>query len=311
MPADPAADLLLITSASGKQASTLLPLLSGWKNLRLAVKSSASKERLQQQHPHAEVIQTDLYSPSNCASLLKGVNVVIHVGPSYHPHEAALGKMMIDAAVTEYQNGQGTLRHFILSSVLNSQLSKMMNHDCKKEVEEYIMESGLPYTILQPSTMMDNIPIGMLAQQESPVFKAAWSTDLKFSMLALKDLAAVMKTVLEEREKHFYAQYPLTSTNTPLTFGDAMSVISKKLGKEVKIEHLQYKDAVNGLLIRLYGTTEGVDPRSKDAAQRMVLFYDNRGLIGNSNVLEWVLGRKALQFDEWVQRKLEENKKTS
>lgn len=102
--------------------------------------------------------------------LMKDVSVVIHIGPSYHPYEADIGRMMIDAA---YTSSPGTLKHFILPSLLNSQLSKMLNHACKKEVGEYIMESGLPCTILQPATFMDDIPLAMLAQQGQPVFPAA------------------------------------------------------------------------------------------------------------------------------------------
>jgi uncharacterized protein YbjT (DUF2867 family) len=308
MPANPSKDLLLITSATGKQASTLLPLLSEWKHLRLAVKSESSANKLRQQYPHAEVTQTDLYSPSNCASLLKDVNVVIHIGPSYHPHETEIGRMMIDAASNSYSHGNGPFKHFILSSVLNSQFSKMLNHDCKKEVEEWIMESGIPYTILQPSTFMDNIPVVVLAAQEKPVFPAMWNTDIPFSMIALRDLAAVFKAVLYQRGKHFYAQYPLTSTHVPITFAEAVNTISEKIGKEVKIEKMEYKDAVEALLKRLYGSNEGVDQRSRDAAQRMILFYGNRGLVGNSNVLEWVLGREATQFGEWVESKVEEGR---
>jgi uncharacterized protein YbjT (DUF2867 family) len=308
MPANPSKDLLLITSATGKQASTLLPLLSEWKHLRLAVKSESSANKLRQQYPHAEVTQTDLYSPSNCASLLKDVNVVIHIGPSYHPHETEIGRMMIDAASTSYSHGNGPFKHFIFSSVLNSQFSKMLNHDCKKEVEEWIMESGIPYTILQPSTFMDNIPVAVLAAQEKPVFPAMWNTDIPFSMIALRDLAEVFKAVLYQREKHFYAQYPLTSTHVPITFAEAVNTISEKIGKEIKIEKMEYKDAVEALLKRLYGSNEGVDQRSRDAAQRMILFYDNRGLVGNSNVLEWVLGREATQFGEWVESKVEEGR---
>jgi uncharacterized protein YbjT (DUF2867 family) len=308
MPADPSKDLLLITSATGKQASTLLPLLSEWKNLRLAVKSKSSTNKLREQYPHAQVIQTDLYSPSNCFSLLQDVSVAIHIGPSYHPHETEIGKMMIDAAAVSYSHGTGPFKHFILSSVLNSQFSKMLNHDCKKEVEEWIMESGIPYTILQPSTFMDNIPVAMLAGQEKPVFPAMWNTDIPFSMIALKDLVEVFKTILYQREMHFYAQYPLTSTHTPITFAEAINTISEKIGKEVKIEKREYKDAVEALLKRLYGSNEGVDQRSKDAAQRMILFYDNRGLVGNSNVLEWVLGKEATQFGEWVESKVEEGR---
>ncbi|KAF2245471.1 NAD(P)-binding protein [Trematosphaeria pertusa] len=306
MPADPSNDLLLLTCASGKQATALLPLLSQWKRLRLAVKSSSSKERLQQQYPHAEVIQTDLYSPTNTAALMGGVNVVIHIGPSYHPHETEIGYMMIDAAVQEYGSGKGGLNHFILSSVLNTQFRKMMNHDCKRYIEEYIMESGLPYTILQPSTFMDNTPLPMLMSQEQPVFRSAWSTDVKFSWVALRDLAAVMHTMLIEREKHFYAQYPLVSTHSTLSFGEAMGIISKKIGKEIKVEVAEFREGVDNTLVRVYGTSEGIDQRSRDAAQRMILFYDNRGLIGNSNVLEWVIGRKATQFDEWVDGKVGE-----
>jgi hypothetical protein len=98
MPADPSTDTLLITSAGGRQAGALLPLLKEWKNLRLAVHTEASRERLQRSYPHAQVIATELYSHANCVSLVKDVTVVIHIGPSYHPHEGQIGKMMVDAA---------------------------------------------------------------------------------------------------------------------------------------------------------------------------------------------------------------------
>ncbi|KAL1599824.1 hypothetical protein SLS60_007629 [Paraconiothyrium brasiliense] len=200
------------------------------------------------------------------------------------------------------------MKHFILSSVLHTQLDKMLNHSCKRGVEERLIESGLPYTILQPTTFMDNLPIGMFAKQEQPVFPAAWSTDTKFSWIATRDLAAAMHTVLVGREKHFYAQYPLVSTHVPLSFGEAMHIISSKTGREVKIEQLEFRKAVDAVLLRLYGTTDGLDQRTRDTAQRMVLYYDNRGIVGNSNVLEWLIGRGATQFVDWVDVKLGELK---
>ncbi|KAF1976581.1 NAD(P)-binding protein [Bimuria novae-zelandiae CBS 107.79] len=300
MLADPSKDFLLITSASGKQAWALLPLLSEWKRLRVAVHSSASKERLQKQYPHAEVIPTDLYSPANTLALLKDITVCIHIGPSYHPHEREIGFMMIDAALHSTTTNPGVFKHFILSSVLNTQLSKMLNHDCKRYIEERLMESGLPYTILQPTTFMDNLPVGMLAQQEIPVFRSTWNTENKFSWIATRDLAAAFDVVLTQREKHFYASYPLVSTHETMSFAEAMKVISQRIGKEVKVEVMEYRAAVSSLLVRLYGTSEGVDQRSINTAQRMILYYDNRGLIGNSNILEWLIGRPATQFDQWV-----------
>ncbi|KAL1604389.1 hypothetical protein SLS59_004187 [Nothophoma quercina] len=118
MVAQPNHDRLLITAASGKQIGALLPLLSEWRYLRLAVRSDASALRLTSQYPAAEIVTTDLDSPSNIRSLMKDVNVVIHVGPPFHAREAEIGIMMIDAAVGAYNGSSGSLKHFIFSTPL-------------------------------------------------------------------------------------------------------------------------------------------------------------------------------------------------
>ena len=58
---------------------------------------------------------------------------------------------MIDAAKSH------GVSHFIYASVLHPCLRKLMNHDCKRYVEEYLIESGLPYTILQPSHFIHRV----------------------------------------------------------------------------------------------------------------------------------------------------------
>jgi hypothetical protein len=60
-------------------------------------------------------------------------------------------------------------------------------------------------------------------------------------------------------------------------------------------------------LFRLKGTEE-VDLRTRDAAQRMLLFYNYRGLIGNPNVLNWLIGRKPLSYADWVDMRVKEEK---
>ena len=68
------------------------------------------------------------------------------------------------------------------------------------------------------------------------------------------------------------------------------------------VEKKAFGDAVDALLKRLFKLEDAAraDRRSRDTAERMILFYDARGLVGNSNVLEWVLGRDACQFEEFV-----------
>lgn len=141
MSVDYSNDLLLIICASGKQVARLLPfLVNKWKRLRLVVNSKPSQDRLQKEYPRAEVVQANLTEPQECRQLLRGVTSVYHIGPTFHPHETEIGYNMIDAAVAEGNSFQ----HFVFSSVLNTQIRKMFNHDCKRYI---VGESQKVFTV--------------------------------------------------------------------------------------------------------------------------------------------------------------------
>ncbi|KAF2239831.1 NAD(P)-binding protein [Viridothelium virens] len=296
-------DLLLLTCASGKQCAHLIPLVSQkFKRLRLQVNSQASLDRLREQYPYAEVVQADLGDPHAVSKLVSGATALYLVGPSLHPRETDVCKNVVDSAVQEFENGRGGFKHFLYSSVLNTQLSKLLNHDCKRYVEEYLMESGLPYTIMQPTHFMDTFPVASLAQQESPVWPAPWDPKVQFCFIALKDLAAASAIVLEQREKHMYAQYPLVSAG-PHSYEDVIAITGKEMGKAIRIEKTSYEGAIASRVKMLFGT-EDCDPGMKDIMERLILYYERRGLLGNSNQLEWLLGRKPTSYAEWVRGNL-------
>lgn len=209
---------------------------------------------------------------------------------------------MVDAAAEEARHG--TFKHFAYSSVLNTQLRKMMNHDCKRYVEEYLMESGLDYTILQPTHFMDTFPVAQLLSQPEPLYRANWSTNVPFSFIALQDLAEAAATVIEERDTHYLAQYPLSSTRT-LPYDEVIGNVSRAIGKHIKVETRPVIEATNALLDMLFGGADKAHPRTRDAAQRMVLFYNYHGLKGNPNVLEWLIGRKPTAHADWVQAQVQ------
>jgi hypothetical protein len=43
-----------------------------------------------------------------------------------------------------------------------------------------------------------------------------------------------------------------------------------------------------------------------DEAERVVMSSDRRGLVGNPNVLMWLLGREVTTVDEWIDDELRE-----
>lgn len=328
------AEILVITSPSGKQVSHLLPLLynKGKFKLRLAAHSQASLEKLKAQYPDAEVINADISSLEACQQLLQGATAVYHVGPSFHSREKEMGFNMIDAAVAESQRKGNVFQHFVFSSVLSTQHRSLMQHDLKSYVEERLFLSPLSWTILKPTNFMDAYPVATLAGQEKPVLEKLWTAEIPNSLIALRDLAEAAAKVLNEREAHYLAEYPLCST-MPLSDAYVAKVISKRIGKDIETKSPSFETGVNKVLSYLFGAKTSMsadvdaselyassrddyagnqlaaegDLRgdiTRDEAERLVLFYNRRGLKGSPNVLRWLLGREPTTVEDWVDGEL-------
>ena len=85
MPIDLEQNVVLLTCASGKQCSRLIPLLyEKCTNLRLAVHSASSAQRLATEYPAATVMQADLAKAEDAQRILSGVTTVLYIGPSFH-----------------------------------------------------------------------------------------------------------------------------------------------------------------------------------------------------------------------------------
>lgn len=120
-------DLLVITCASGKQVTALLPnLVQQWQRLRLVCNSLTSQRRLEEAYPKAEVTRADLSLRSEAERVLKDASVIYFVEPPFVPRQAAMGFNMVDAAKTVANDS--VFRHFVYASVLNPQLRKVRTH---------------------------------------------------------------------------------------------------------------------------------------------------------------------------------------
>jgi uncharacterized protein YbjT (DUF2867 family) len=302
---DPQNDLILITCASGKQSSALIPhLLPHYPHLRLQCHSSTSAATLSQKYPDAEVVTADLSSPDDCTRILANATAAFLVLPPFHPHESQLGISFIDACTSQLDS-KGPFTHLVYSSVIHPILQKLLNHNVKRHVEEYLIESGLNYTILQPTHMMEMLPLAKLMQDEQAVYHCNWKPETRFSFVTTRDIGEAAAKVLMQREMHFAATYQLVSTPTPLSYVEACGIVSKVIGKQVKVQQKGFEDAVETSIKMING---GKEPpkQMKEIGARMFLYYNERGLVGNCNVLKWLLGRKTTGYEEWVRMKVEE-----
>lgn len=200
--------------------------------------------------------------------MLKGVTSLYHIGPSFHHQELEIGYNMINAAVEEAR--QGTFKHFVMASVINTQIRKLMNHDVKRYIEERLIESGLNFTIMQPCIFMDAFPIPLLMSQDKPVYMANWNTEIPFSFTALQDLGEAGARILCEREKHYSAQYQLVSSE-PLTYKEAVGIVSKVIGKDIEIKIRTREAALTFYLDMLFGPGPH-HPIKEDTTERLLIY---------------------------------------
>lgn len=317
-------EIVLITCPSGKQSSHLIPTLysEGRFKLRLAAHSQASVDKLQAQYPKAEVVHADLAHFDQCLQLLEGTTAASIVLPSLHSREKEMGLNLVDAAVAESQRPGNVFKHFVFSSVICTQHRNLMQHDLKSYIEERLFLSQINWTILKPTNFMDAYPVAMLASQEKPVLEKLWAPEIGNSMIALRDLAEATARVLREREKHYFAEYSLCST-MPVSDAEVCKEIEKQIGRHIEVKAPSFETGVSKLLTYLYGgkqssvyagadsdfrlAAEG-DVRGdlvRDEAERLILFYNRRGLRGSPNVLRWLLGREPTTVHEWVKEQLQ------
>lgn len=208
---------------------------------------------------------------------------------------------MIEAALTESRKPDSHFKHFILSTTLWPQLRKLPHHVAKSSVEEYLIESGVPFTIMQPSVLFDNLPAKLLAQNPEPVMPVFFNADTPISFAALHDVGEVSAKVILEGKKHFYAEYQITST-FPMTNRELAAELGRQLGKTVKVQQLPFEQAVKLLL----GDTYGPEPHfvTKDTAERMILHVNSHPSAANPGVTKWLLGRETLSCADWLSKQL-------
>ncbi|KAK5190510.1 hypothetical protein LTR20_002343 [Exophiala xenobiotica] len=122
----------------------------------------------------------------------------------------------------------------------------------------------------------------------------------KSSVTVLADPGEVGAKVIREREVHYQAQYPLCST-VPLRSADVMQAAIKAMGRELVTDDLSVEAATNLLLTLTRGSLDNVDPRDRDGAERLALFYRRRGLQGNPGVMRWLLGREPTSVQQYLE----------
>lgn len=287
--------MILITGANGQAGRAIIKsLLAKGEKIRAFVHKSEYIQEIKSLG-EMEVIVGDMMNEELINEAFINVNKVYHICSAINPLEVEIGEKMIKAA------SQANVEHFVYHSVLHSVLKDMPHHEKKLMVEEKLIDSRIPYTIIQPAVFMQNILQSWKSLVEEGVFKQKFFANLKtrICMIDLDDLAEAASIILTNSD-HIGATYELCGPEN-LSLSDMTAAMEQHLNCKIKVETI--KDEIFSSQLRNHGARD----YQINTLLKMFHHYNEYGFIGNPNTLTWILKRKPNNFSTFILRTLEKH----
>lgn len=269
--------MILITGAAGKTGAAVLHRLTQrGEKVRAFVRSEIQAANVTALGA-AQVVVGDLRNANLMAQAAQGVRAIYHICPNMHPDEIAIGRGVIAAAQA------AGVERLVYHSVLHPQTQEMPHHWNKLAVEELILASGLPFTILQPTAYMQNILASWRAIVDEGVYRVPYPPQTRLSLVDVADVAEVAARMLVE-DGHESATYELVGCPA-LSQLDVAAALSERVGRPVRVEEVGLDAWERN------ARSAGLSDYAVETLMQMFRYYARHGLVGNPNVLGWLLGR--------------------
>jgi len=229
---------ILITGGTGFVGSEIRKALAD-RELRLLVRDPLSVRDA----GAAEVVRGDVLDPASLEPAMAGVDAVIHLVAIIEE----TGKLTFDRVIRQgSENVVSTarnagVRRFVQMSALGAQPNPTYPYlNAKWAAEQAVRESGLDWTIVRPSVIFGprdgfvNVLAGLI--RRAPVIPVVGSGESKFQPVAVGEVAAVYRSVLDDPTA-IGQIYELGGGET-YSYEEMLDVIAAQLGKRKPKVHI-------------------------------------------------------------------------
>lgn len=211
--------MILVTGASGNVGSEAVRLLGALHQATRALVRDAS--RAPAATGGVEVVIGDFDAPETLDAAMTGVDTVILVSPAIPAQEIA-------AIASAKRQG---VQHIVKITSKASADSPVARRRGQTQIEEYLLASGLSYTLLRSNAYMQNLLALAPMVKESGAFVMS-TGDGTVGMIDARDVAATAVTVAISPEAYAGHSYWLTGPSL-VSYDDAAAELSAALGRTI------------------------------------------------------------------------------
>jgi uncharacterized protein YbjT (DUF2867 family) len=285
--------MILVTGSAGKTGRAVLQALKEKGAPVRALIHRSDQIALVESLGAQDAIIGDINSPSIMDRAVQGVQSIYHICPNMHPDEVTIGQTVIAAAQSV------GVEHFVFHSVLHPQIKAMPHHWNKLRVEEQLIESGLPFTILQPTAYMQNILAHWESILDEGIYPLPYPAETRLSLVDLMDVAQVAALILTENG-HKHATYELVGTND-ISQTEIAAILSDHLDRPVQFTSVPLEEW------EVRARNSGLGDYQVNTLLKMFHHYQHFDFNGNPRVLGWLLQRPPTTFEAFVERRMLQN----
>ncbi|MEE2655684.1 MAG: NmrA family NAD(P)-binding protein [Pseudomonadota bacterium] len=279
--------MILVTCATGKTGKAIIKaLVSAGRPVRAMARQESSKE-IAKEMGATEVFIGDLAIKEDVLRAIEGVSAVYYIAPNMDPNERLNGDNVIAACQSN------NVSHLVFHSVLHTQIEALPHHWERHFVEQSILNSKVPFTILQVGSYMQNMIPLWGKMLESGTHRMAYDIDAPMSLVDLDDVAEAATKVLGNNE---YKNGIFELAGPSITLLEKSKILTSVLGRNIIAE----KESLPNFLE--HGKAIGLNEFTLSIMAKMFPYYDEHGLVGSDKPLGWILGRPPTTFEAFVRR---------
>lgn len=278
--------MILVTGSAGKTGQAVLQALLAKGETVRALVHQPEQVSLVKSLGVQDALVGEMRNLQDMEQACDRIRAVYHICPNVSPDEETIGRTVIAAARS------ARVEHFVFHSVLHPQTEGMPHHWKKLGIEEQLIESGLPFTILQPAVYMQNILASWETICDQGIYPVPYPEGTRLSLVDLLDVAQAAAIVMTE-PGHRDAIYELVGTQG-MSQREVAGILSQNLNRTITIKVIPLSEW------EAQARARGLGKYQVEALSRMFHYYEKYGLSGNPQVLNWLLQRSPTTLSLFI-----------